>query len=79
MLAKIKNLGEEIALVPDSGVQFVDLALDLNKHRQLTRTFIERVGQHGDGREHRQLLRIPDIDEDEVLPREFETQRDAPF
>ena len=40
MLAKLNDLGEEIALVPDSGVQIVDLALDLNKHRQLTRTFI---------------------------------------
>lgn len=76
MLAKLNDLGEEIALVPDSGVQFVDLALDLNKHRQLTRTFIERVGQHSDGKEHRQLLRVPDIDDDAVLPREFEAGRD---
>lgn len=76
MLAKLNSLGEEIALVPDSGIQFVDMALDLNKHRQLTRTFIERVGQRADGQEHRQLLRIPDVEDDEDLPQEFETRRD---
>lgn len=76
MLANLIDHGEEIALVPDSGIQFVDFALDLNKHRQLTRTFIERVGHLDSGKEHRQLLRIPDIGDDDVLPREFEAGRD---
>ena len=76
MLAKINTLGEEIALVPDSGIQFVDMALDLNQHRQLTRTFIERVRKRENGQEYHQLLRIPDIDEDEDLPPEFENVKD---
>ena len=74
MFAKLNEWGQEISLVPDSGTQFVDFAFDLQEHRQLTRTFIERPSKQADGQEHLQLLRVPDLKDDETMPPQFEAR-----
>jgi len=72
MLAELHDWASEIALVPNSGIQFVDFGFDLSAHRALKRTFIERPVERDGTRERRVMLRLPDIGPDGDLPQEFE-------
>lgn len=71
-LAPLTNWRDTIRLVPNSGVQFVDFAFDIDELRRSRRTFIERrEGGHGDA-EQLKLLRVPDSDEHEDPPSHFQ-------
>ncbi len=61
MLTDLHAWGDEISLIPNSGIQFVDFAFDLAANRKLSRTFIERATSREGGRRHLALLRIPEL------------------
>lgn len=68
MLADVRDWGDEISLVPNSGTQFLDFAFDLDAHRRLSCSFIERAADTSADREFLNLLRVPDLDDDAPLP-----------
>lgn len=72
MLAQLREWGEEVSLVPNSGIQFLDFGFDFESLRSIKRSFIERPGTPSDdGTVFWQLLRVPDMPNNEEPPEEF--------
>lgn len=72
MLADLPKWGKEVSLIPNSGIQFMDFAFDIEDHKKLSRDFIERATDGSADREHLTLLRIPTLSDDEPMPQEFQ-------
>lgn len=79
MLAQLEDWGTEVGLVPNSGVQFMDFAFDVEQYKRISRQFIERPVDAAADRQHLQLLRVPDLDDNDLLPPIYEVGNSDSF
>ena len=74
MLAELHDWGTEVGLVPNSGIQFMDFAFDVDQFKRDSRQFIEHPTDASGDRQHLQLFRVPDLDDNELMDPLYEVR-----
>lgn len=67
MLNKLTDFGDTITLVPQSGIQFVELGFDLGRTEKFSRNYLERpVAGKPDGSSEREYQLIPNWNDEDI-------------
>jgi hypothetical protein len=67
VLNKLTDFGDTITLVPQSGIQFVELGFDLGQTDKFSRNFLERpIGENSDGSGDTEYQLIPNWNDEDI-------------